>query len=357
MNTELFMKMQQEFEHFSYIKNPIKILPIIVDLELNMTCQSPKFLHINTPLLESTKLSKHLGATVYLKMDAMQPSGSFKIRGIGYACQHYAKQGFKKFVACSGGNAGLAVAYAGRKLGVNVEVIVPSTTGKSVIQRMEAEGAKVQIYGDVLDEASQYALKLVKEQPDAVYIHPFDDALLHIGHSSIIEEIYLQLDKKKPDAIITVVGGGGLLIGVIDGCKKVGWSDVPIIVSETQGADSFYQSFKAGKLVTLPAITSIAKTLGALTVCQEVLDKAKNHPVISVVVSDKVAVNSCLKFSDDERVIVEPSCGAGLACVYEQIPELKKLIYGKKDATIVLIVCGGSSATYATLKKLEETLK
>lgn len=324
-----------------------------------MTSKFPnllKKLHINTPLIESTKLSKHLGSSVYLKMDAMQPSGSFKIRGIGHACQHYAQKGFKKFIACSGGNAGLAVAYAGRKLGIKVEVIVPSTTGKIIIERMEAEGAKVQIYGNVFDEANIYALKLVKEQPDAVYIHPFDDPLLHIGHSSIIEEIYLQLDKKKPDVIITVAGGGGLLAGVIDGCKNVGWSDVPIIVSETQGADSFSQSFKAGKLVTLPAITSIAKTLGALTVCEAVLEKAKKHPVVSVVVSDKMAVDACLKFVDDERVLVEPSCGAGIACVYDRIPELKKLINGKKDATVVLIVCGGSCTSYDELKQWEKKL-
>jgi L-serine/L-threonine ammonia-lyase len=313
-------------------------------------------LHIDTPLIESTKLSKHLGATVYLKIDAMQPSGSFKIRGIGHACQHYAQKGFKKFIACSGGNAGLAVAYAGRKLGIQVDVIVPSTTGKPIIQRMEAEGAKVQVYGNVFDEANQYAQKLVKEQSDAVYIHPFDDPLLHIGHSTIMEEIYLQLNKKKPDVIITVVGGGGLLAGIIDGCKKVGWSDVPIIASETKGADSFHQSFKVGKLVTLPAITSIAKTLGALTVCEGVFEKAKKHPVMSVVVSDKMAVDACLKFVDDERVLVEPSCGAGIACVYERIPELKKLISGKKDATVVVIVCGGSCATYDALIKWKEAL-
>ena len=99
------------------------------------------------------------------------------------------------------------------------------------------------------------------------------------GHSTIIKEIADKYQshktkpifQKKPDVLITVVGGGGLLTGILVGMHSVGWSDVPIIAAETDGAHSFHESVKNNKLITLPAITSIAKTLGAKTVCAEVI--------------------------------------------------------------------------------------
>lgn len=85
-------------------------------------------LHVETPLIESRPLSARLAKNVWLKMDALQPSGSFKARGIGHACETYQRQGAARFVACSGGNPDLAVVYAGRQLGVPVLVVVPVTT-------------------------------------------------------------------------------------------------------------------------------------------------------------------------------------------------------------------------------------
>ena len=85
---------------------------------------------IETPLLESRALSERLGKSIWLKMEAMQPTGSFKARGISHACAVYKERGAERFVSSSGGNAGLAVAYAGRKLGVPVLVVVPETTSE-----------------------------------------------------------------------------------------------------------------------------------------------------------------------------------------------------------------------------------
>ena len=85
-------------------------------------------LHIETNLLQSRPLSMKAGRSVWLKLEALQPPGSFKIRGVGHACEIYVARGAKKLVSSSGGNAGLAVAYAGRLLGVPVTVVVPETT-------------------------------------------------------------------------------------------------------------------------------------------------------------------------------------------------------------------------------------
>jgi L-serine/L-threonine ammonia-lyase len=87
--------------------------------------------------------------------------------------------------------------------------------------------------------------------------------------------------------------------------------DVPVIACETDGARSFAEAVKKGELVTIPAVTSIAKTLGAKRVCQEALDWTKKHKVTSVICSDRQAVDACLKFADDHRCLVEQACGAG----------------------------------------------
>ncbi|MEN0108492.1 MAG: pyridoxal-phosphate dependent enzyme, partial [Pseudomonas sp.] len=99
-------------------------------------------LHIHTPLLQSRPLSLLTGKTVWLKLDALQPVGSFKLRGIGAVCETYAAEGKTRFVSSSGGNAGIAAAYAGRQLNIPVTVVVPETTtarAKALIAEQDAE--------------------------------------------------------------------------------------------------------------------------------------------------------------------------------------------------------------------------
>ena len=104
-------------------------------------------LHIETPLVRSDILSDLVNKDIRLKLDALQPSGSFKIRGIGYACEHHAGRGAKAFLSSSGGNAGMAVAYAGKKLGIPVKVVVPETTTPRSIGLLEEDNAEVIIHG------------------------------------------------------------------------------------------------------------------------------------------------------------------------------------------------------------------
>ena len=112
---------------------------------------------IHTPLIESLPLSNICGTRVFAKMDALQPSGSFKMRGIGYAAQHYATQGAKRLISSSGGNAGLAVAYAGRTLGLPVLVVVPETTPQRAIDLLQQEKADVIVHGTSWVEANALA--------------------------------------------------------------------------------------------------------------------------------------------------------------------------------------------------------
>ena len=104
-------------------------------------------LHIETPLLQSRHLSQLSGRAVWLKMDALQAPGSFKIRGVGHACTEYVNRGARRLVSSSGGNAGLAVAYAGRSMGVPVTVVVPQTTSERAKELLRLEDAEVIVHG------------------------------------------------------------------------------------------------------------------------------------------------------------------------------------------------------------------
>ncbi len=133
-------------------------------------------LHLDTPLLQTAASYSTSGKPLWLKLDALQPSGSFKMRGVGRLCQHEVENGAREIFCASGGNAGIAAAYAGRALGVPVTIVVPETTSAEVRQSIEATGAAVLVHGSVFDEANAYAMKLA-EARKAAYVHPFDHPL------------------------------------------------------------------------------------------------------------------------------------------------------------------------------------
>lgn len=296
-------------------------------------------LHIHTPLIESRPLSAITQRSIWLKLDAVQPCGSFKLRGVGHACEVHHQRGATRFVSSSGGNAGLAVAYAGRRLGVAVTVVVPETTTERAKELLALEGAEVIVHGSSWQEANQLALTLTT--PSDAFIHPFDDPLLWTGHATLIDEV--AQSGHKPDAVVLSVGGGGLLCGVIEGLHRNGWQDVPVIAVETEGAASFRASVDAGHSVEIERISSIATSLGAKRVCDQAVHYQALHPIESVIVSDQDALKACERFLVDHRVLVEPACGAALSLAYNSTS------LGSYN-TVLMVVCGGATATLAQIQ-------
>ncbi len=298
-------------------------------------------LHIETPLFASRPLTLRSGKEIWLKFESMQPTGSFKIRGIGQACQSFVRQGAKRFISSSGGNAGIAAAYAGRLLSVPVIVVVPKTTTNRAKRLIQNEGAEVIVHGTSWQEANNMALSMLNKTD--YFIHPFDDPLVWQGHASMIDEI--AVSGIKPEVIVLSVGGGGLLCGVIEGLQRNNWADLPIIAVETEGAESYAASVREGHLVELASISSIATSLGARQVCNQAYIWSKTYSIKNVVVSDRSAIAACEQFIEDHQVIVEPACGASLATVYDKIPELRSF------SLVLVIICGGVTVTIAQLQQ------
>jgi len=302
--------------------------------------------YIKTPLLRSTPLSKMTGKNIFLKMDLMQPSGSFKDRGMTNLCRTLAKRGYKHFMSSSGGNAGLAVASVGKALGLQVTVVVPKTTTQLMITRIQNENAEVIVHGENWNEADARVQEMLKMNENAAYVHPFKDELLWEGHSTIVDEISEQLGN-APDAIICSVGGGGLLNGVCMGLERHEWNETTIIPCETEGADSFYQAFHAKKIVELPAITSCATSLGAKAVHPATLDFTSRQRCTPHRVSDYQCLSAVREFLETHRALVEPACAASLAALHDEA-----LLAPFEN--IVVVVCGGSGINLEILEKYEK---
>ncbi len=303
-------------------------------------------LHIRTPLIKSPMLSEKTGKSVLLKLEGLQPSGSFKTRGIGALCEELKKSGVAQFVSSSGGNAGIAVAHAGKELGVPVVVVVPETTTARAKGIIASYGAEVLVQGVSWKEAHEYAESLARKS--GAIVHPFDHPLLWRGNATLIDEIVS--DGIRPDAVVVSVGGGGLYSGVVEGLRRNGLDDVPVIAVETEGMASFNAAIRQGTLVELEVVSGVATSLGAKKVAEQAFALQKIHPTHSVVVSDSQAVSACAQFLDDHRLLVEPACGAALAVLYENVPALTSY------KTIVCIICGGSTMTADQLRAYSQSM-
>ncbi|RMZ91574.1 hypothetical protein DV736_g1183, partial [Chaetothyriales sp. CBS 134916] len=331
-----------------------------------------------TPLIESSRLSRQAGCRILLKLENLQPSGSFKSRGIGNLIlsvinsRQSSPTGTPSnlhFYSSSGGNAGLAAVTAAHTIGYPCSVIVPWSTEEAMVAKLKEAGAtEVIVHGDSWFYADKHLREAIIPRAktrgeEGVYVPPFDDERIWDGAATMVEEIKEQIIGMVGDAtnmgtppkgIVCSVGGGGLFCGIIRGLDRVGWGEgkVRVAAVETKGAESLAVSLEKRELTTLPAITSVAKSLGATQVAREAFIYASNSKLCaSVVLSDAAACTACVRFADDERILVEPACGASLALAYDA-KKLRSAFPGlKPDDTVVVVVCGGSGVS---LEKLED---
>ncbi|KAK3685950.1 tryptophan synthase beta subunit-like PLP-dependent enzyme [Podospora appendiculata] len=328
---------------------------------------------IETPLAFSPALSKAAGCNIYLKLENLQPSGSFKSRGVGNMMFRALAAGPLSqpvhFFCSSGGNAGLACATTAAALGCKATIVVPTSTSALMVGKLRTRAAGV----DVIQTGANWAeadgflrRELLAQAPGgsrAVYVPPFDHPDIWAGAATLVDEVAEQMAEPAVpiDAIVCNVGGGGLLNGVLEGLEARRMDGVKVLAVETVGAASLHASVQAGQLVTLPAITSIATSLGATRVSEKTWEWAQRSGdrLTSSTVTDGEAALACVRFLDDEKVLVEVSCGATVATAYNG--DLRRYL-GKGDSdevwkrkNVVLVVCGGSNVNMDMLIKYKET--
>lgn len=283
-----------------------------------------------TNLVYSEYFSNQTGNKVYLKPENMQYTGAYKVRGAYYKISTMSEEARKKgLITASAGNHAQGVAFAAKKYGVKATVVMPTTTPLIKVNRTKSYGAEVVLYGDVYDEACEYALKLAEEK-GLTFVHPFDDLDVATGQGSIAMEIIKELP--TVDYILVPVGGGGLATGVSTLAKLLN-PNIKVIGVEPAGANCLQASIKAGKVTTLPTVSTIADGTAVKTPGSKLFPYLQKNLDDIITVPDEDLIVSFLDMVENHKMIVENS---GLLTV----AALKRI--KDKDKKIVSILSGGN---------------
>ena len=283
-----------------------------------------------THLIESDYFSKMSGNRVFLKPENMQVTGAYKVRGAYYKISTLsAEEKAKGLITASAGNHAQGVAYAAQHEGVKAIIVMPTTTPLIKVERTKAYGAEVVLYGDVYDEACQYAMKLAEEK-GYTFIHPFNDLAVATGQGSIAMEI--SRDLPLVDYILVPVGGGGLATGVSTLAKML-HPNIKVIGVEPAGAACLKASLDAGEVVTLPGIATIADGTAVMTPGDKLFPHLQKNLDGIITVEDDELVAAFLDMVENHKMVVENS---GLLSV----AALKHL--DVRDKKVVCILSGGN---------------
>ena len=283
-----------------------------------------------TNLIYSEYFSERTGNKVYLKPENMQYTGAYKVRGAYYKISTLSEEERKRgLITASAGNHAQGVAYAAKIYGVPATIVMPTTTPLIKVNRTKGYGAKVVLFGNVYDEACQYAMQLAKSQ-GLTFVHPFNDETVATGQGTIAMEIFKELP--TVDIILVPIGGGGLAAGVSTLTKLLN-PKIKVIGVEPAGASCMKASLEKGEVVTLPSVTTIADGTAVKTPGDVVFPYIQKNVDEIIAVDDRELIGNFLDIMENHKMLVENS---GLLTV----AALKHLDCQKKK--VVSILSGGN---------------
>lgn len=293
-------------------------------------CEIVRKVTQETKLIYSDYFSACTGNRVYLKPENMQFTGAYKLRGAYYKMSTLSEEDRRKgLITASAGNHAQGVAYAAKCYGVKATIVMPTTTPLIKVNRTKGYGADVVLYGDVYDEACEYAYRLAEEK-SYTFVHPFDDLDVATGQGTIAMEIIKELP--LVDYILVPVGGGGLATGVSALAKLLN-PKIKVIGVEPAGANCLQESIKAGKVQTLDQVNTIADGTAVKTPGSLIFPYVSKYLDDIITVEDEELVVAFLDMVENHKMIVENS---GLLTV----AALKHL--DTKGKKVVSILSGGN---------------
>ncbi|RKM63442.1 threonine ammonia-lyase [Butyrivibrio sp. XB500-5] len=285
---------------------------------------------LETKLIYSDYWSNNTGNKVYLKPENLQRTGAYKVRGAYYKITTLTdEERSKGLITASAGNHAQGVAYAAKQYGVKATIVMPTSTPLIKVNRTKALGAEVVLHGNVYDEAYEHACELAKEHGYTM-VHPFDDLDVATGQGTIAMEIIKELP--TVDYILVPIGGGGLATGVSTLAKLLN-PKIKVIGVEPAGANCMQESIKAGHVVTLPGVNTIADGTAVKTPGEKIFPYISKNIDDIITVPDEDLVVSFLDMVENHKMVVENS---GLLSV----AALKQL--DCKDKKIACVLSGGN---------------
>ncbi len=286
-----------------------------------------------TPLEHSPYLSNLIDGNVYLKLDNIQKTGSFKFRGaVSKMTSISATEKEKGVVTASTGNHGAACSLAMSLLGIDGKIVVPTIVHKNKVNNILNFGGKVEYHGDDCLIAEERAQEISKTT-GATYISPYNDPAIICGQGTMGYEI--DQDLKNIDSVFVSVGGGGLISGVGGYLKSV-QKNVKMVAVSPKNSCVMYESIKAGKQLDLPSDPTLSDgtaggvEMGSITfeLCQRIIDE------FILVTEDEIADGIRIGVEKHHQLI-EGAAGAAIA----GFMKLKDKLNGQ---TVVIVICGGN---------------
>jgi len=284
-----------------------------------------------TPLTHSKKLSEISGAEVYLKLENLQKTGSFKLRG---ACNKISsltpEERSKGVITASAGNHALAVALVAKMMDLKAVVVVPENAPKIKVEQCRAFGAEVILKGANYDESVIYCKKMVSKT-GATYIPSFEDYKVIAGQGTIGCEIL----EEVPDTnvILVPVGGGSLISGIALWAKTVN-PNIRVVGVQSTAAYTMHECFKAKKIVEVPVLPTIADGLAG-GISQMTLDLALKYVDGIVLAKEEELKKAILWVLKNERQVVEGAGVVGPAAILQ-----RKIRFNSADKVVVAISGG-----------------
>ena len=285
---------------------------------------------LETNLIYSPIFSDESGNEIYIKLENLQKTGSFKIRGaynkISNLTDNEKQRGV---VASSAGNHAQGVAYAAEESGIKAVIVMPKSTPLIKVESTKKYGAEVVLYGDIYDDAFKKAKEL-EEKEGYIFVHPFNDEEVLYGQGTIALEILEKLP--ETDIIIVPIGGGGLISGIAC-AAKIMKPGIKIIGVEPEGAASAYESIKENRIVELKEANTIADGTAVKKIGELNFEYIKKYVDEIITVSDYELMEAFLLLVEKHKIIAENSGILSVAA-------LKKL--KEKNKKVVSVISGGN---------------
>jgi len=297
-----------------------------------------------TPIVYSYSLSELSGVSVYLKLENLQRTGSFKIRG-AYNKLYNVHGRDKRAVAASAGNHAQGVALAANLLGMKATIVMPEGTPTGKILATKHYGAEVILQGKTFDDAFQYARELEKEFGN-VLIHAFDDPEVIAGQGTIGLEIIEGIPDL--DAIFVPVGGGGLISGISTAVKEKN-PKIKVIGIQAEGAPSMLLSQREGKIIELKSVHTIADGIAIKKVGKVTFEIVQKYVDDIMTVDEDEIAEAVLLLMERKKIVAEGAGAASLAGLLKRKEEFL-------DQKVTVLVSGGNIDVNMLAKIIEKGL-
>jgi threonine dehydratase len=285
-----------------------------------------------SPLLRNSRLSDEFGCELFLKMENMQPIGSFKIRGATYRISRLSPEERKKgVIAASAGNHAQGVAWGSRQLGVDALIVMPRTAPLTKVSNTRSLGAQIRLEGETYDEAFAAAQRIASET-GRIYIHAFQDRDVIAGQGSVGIEIASQLP--DVDCVVSSIGGGGLMAGLALALSHFR-PGIRLYGAQAAGAPSMARSLQEGRAIRLASVSTFADGIAVAQASEAIREILQPRLAGCLQADDEQIAAALLDLMEKAKTVTE-GAGALPLAVLEQI---RDEIQGKK---VVLVLGGGN---------------